>query len=70
MMAMFLLIVVLYVAVGLVCGLAFVFVGVNRVDPIAHDSPMVFRVIILPGCVGLWPVVLWKWKNASKGKAT
>lgn len=58
-----------YVMIGLVIGLAFVCRGVNRVDPAAADSPFIFRVVILPGCVGLWPVVLWKWKNTTGGSA-
>ncbi|MFK7790570.1 MAG: hypothetical protein AB8C95_13895 [Phycisphaeraceae bacterium] len=57
----------LYVAVGLMVGVAFVLRGVNRADPAAGQSPFVFRVMILPGCVGLWPVVLLKWIHASKG---
>ncbi len=67
MVAILLFIVGLYVAVGLLVGIAFVLRGVNRVDPAAGDSPVVFRVVILPGCVGLWPVVLGMWINAGKG---
>lgn len=59
----------LYVVVGLLVGLAFVLRGVSRLDAAAGDSPFVFRVVIFPGCVGLWPVVLWKWIKASKGAA-
>lgn len=66
-MPVLLIIVGLYVAVGLLVGLGFVFFGVNLVDPVAKDSPFVFRVAILPGCVGLWPVVLLKWFRAGKG---
>ena len=61
-----LMIIGLYVVIGLLVGLAFVLRGVNRVDPAAGDSPFVFRIVILPGCVGLWPVVLLKWFNAGK----
>lgn len=56
----------LYLVIGLIVGLWFVLRGVNRVDPVAGDSPWVFRVVILPGCVGLWPVVLLKWLRAGK----
>lgn len=56
----------LYLAVGLIVGLGFVFWGVNRVDAAAGQSPLVFRVVILPGCVGLWPVVLLKWIRAGQ----
>lgn len=56
-----------YVLVGLFVGLGFVFRGVDRVDEAAGRSPLVFRVVILPGCVGLWPVVLLMWIRAGKG---
>jgi len=69
MSTILLLILGLYVAFGFLVGLGFVLRGVNRVDPVAADSPWVFRVVILPGCVGLWPVVLWKWVRAGKGEA-
>lgn len=56
-----------YVLVGLFIGLGFVLRGVNRVDGVAGGSHFVFRIVILPGCVGLWPVVLLMWIRAGKG---
>ena len=67
MMSLMLNIVGGYLVIGLIVGLAFVLRGVNRIDPVAGDSPWVFRAVILPGSVGLWPVVLWKWAKAGKG---
>lgn len=67
MMPFLLIAVLAYVVVGLVVGLLFVIRGVNRVDPAAASSPLIFRVVILPGSIGLWPVVLLKWIRASKG---
>ena len=64
-----LMIIGLYALLGLVVGLAFVLRGVNRVDTAAGASPFIFRIMILPGCVGLWPVVLLKWIKAGKGAA-
>jgi len=61
------IIVGLYAAFGLLAGLAFLLLVANRVDPIARDSSFAFRLVILPGCVGLWPVVVWKWICAGKG---
>ena len=66
MFSILLLILLLYVGLGLIVGLAFVLRGVNRVDLAAAGSPWVFRLVILPGCVGLWPVVLLKWLQAGK----
>jgi hypothetical protein len=50
-----------YAAVGLAFGLAFVAVGAARLDPAARGTSVVFRAVILPGSVALWPVLLWKW---------
>ncbi|MEO0476135.1 MAG: hypothetical protein AAF085_09240 [Planctomycetota bacterium] len=66
-MSIILVIVGLYVMFGLLVGLAFVLRGVNRVDSAAQESPFVFRIVILPGCVGLWPVVLLKWIGSGRG---
>ena len=51
------LVLLVYLAIGVVVGLCFVLRGVNRLDSAAVDSPFVFRLMILPGCIGLWPVV-------------
>ena len=66
MAALITLLVLIYLAVGIVVGLAFVLRGVNRVDPVAAESPFIFRLVILPGCVGLWPVVLKLWLGGVK----
>ncbi len=56
-----LLVVVSYLAVGLVFGLAFVAVGVTRLDPAARGTSASFRLLILPGSVALWPLLAAKW---------
>ena len=50
----------LYVAVGAVFAIFFVTLGVARVDPAARGAPWGFRLIILPGTVALWPIMLLK----------
>lgn len=55
----------------LCCGLlaAFVFLafGLDRLDPQAHGA-YVFRVLLLPGLVMLWPLVLWRWSRIETGR--
>jgi hypothetical protein len=46
-----------YAGVGLVFALAFVFVGVDRIDPAARGA-IAFRPLLLPGATLLWPLVL------------
>jgi hypothetical protein len=50
---------VLYVAVGLGIGLAFVIFGVTRVQPAAVTVGA--RILLLPGATALWPLVLRRW---------
>jgi len=51
----------LYVAAGVVFAIPFVIAGVNRIDPTARQSGWGFRVMILPGTVALWPILLLRW---------
>lgn len=50
-----------YLAAGLPFGVAFVTVGVTRLDPAARGTSAAFRLLILPGSVALWPVLAAKW---------
>lgn len=56
----------LYVGIGLVFALLFVTLGVSRVDPAAQGAPWGFRLIILPGTIALWPVMLLKWIGGGR----
>jgi len=55
----------LYLSVGALVAIPFALLGVQRVDPAAAGwSPgnLVFRLMILPGCAALWPLVLRRWR--------
>lgn len=54
-----------YVAAGLVFALAFVTVGVQRVDTAAQGAPWGFRLLILPGAVALWPLLMARWVRGA-----
>ena len=51
----------LYLLLGLIFGIAFVSKGVKKVDPVAKGTSWRFRLLILPGSMALWPVLLVKW---------
>ncbi len=55
-----------YLALGALVGLAFVTVGIGRVDEAARGSSIAFRALVLPGCVALWPVVIAKWARRRR----
>ena len=49
-----------YAAVGALVAIAFVLVGVERVDPAAAGA-LAFRPLLLPGAAMFWPLVLARW---------
>ncbi len=50
-----------YGAAGGAFAAAFLSRGVTRVDPAARGSGWSFRVLILPGVLLLWPLLVIKW---------
>ena len=50
-----------YLALGIVFATAFVTAGIGRVDPVAKESGVGFRLIIFPGVVAMWPWLLKRW---------
>jgi hypothetical protein len=52
----------LYVAAGLVAGVAFVTFGVTTVQsaPVTVGA----RILLLPAATALWPLVLSRWRKA------
>jgi len=55
-----------YGTIGLLFGLAFILRGAGVLDPIARESSVGFRLMILPGAVGLWPWLLARWAGARR----
>ena len=50
-----------YAVVGVVFGVAFVMRGAGVVDPVAKQTTVGFKFMILPGAIGLWPWLAVKW---------
>ncbi len=55
-----------YAAVGLFFGLAFVTVGLDKVDPAARGTSFAFQLLILPGIIAFWPLLALKWLKAAR----
>ena len=54
-----------YLALGLVFAIAFVIFGVGKIDGNAVKGSWGFRLLILPGCMALWPLLLKRWLQKS-----
>jgi hypothetical protein len=52
----------IYAVLGLIVGLIYMFGGAGRIDPAAKGKglPVRVRLLILPGIIGLWPLMLTK----------
>jgi heme/copper-type cytochrome/quinol oxidase subunit 2 len=52
---------------GFLTALVFLGWGMDRVEPNARTS-FIFRPLLLPGVVILWPLVLWRWWQLESGR--
>lgn len=60
-----LLLILLYLVAGLVFAIIFVIRGVDKIDHGAHGAGIGFRLIIIPGSIVFWPLLLQKWLQAQ-----
>ena len=51
----------LYAVIGILFAVVFVWRGVGRIDPVAAEGTLGFKLLILPGCVAFWPLLLKRW---------
>ena len=58
-----------YAAIGLLFSVVFLTAGISWVDAASKGSGIGFRLIILPGVLALWPLMLKRWIQ-GKGSAT
>jgi hypothetical protein len=58
-----------YFAVGAVVALLFIPFGLRRVDMVAAGGPLRFKLLIAPGVVVLWPVILALWLGGGRESA-
>jgi hypothetical protein len=55
----------LYLLSGLLVGVPFVWRRVQRVNSAAAGASWGFRLMILPGCVALWPLIVRRWNRGK-----
>jgi hypothetical protein len=55
----------LYVALGVAFAVVFVSVGVKRLDSQAIGTGVGFRILIFPGSVAFWPLLLRRWARGN-----
>jgi hypothetical protein len=63
-----LLVVLIYLLAGALFVIPFLFKGITKVDEGAHGVSIGFKIIIIPGVIVFWPVLLKKWMKANREK--
>ena len=69
MAAIFLYGIPTYLGVGLLVAAAFLIFGVGRTLPEARGTSPLFRLLVLPGCAALWPLVIARSSSARRSDA-
>ncbi len=67
MMDVFWTAIYIYGGIGGLVALAFVLVGIDRIDGAAHGAYLV-RPLLLPGLTLLWPIVVVRWIRLEREK--
>lgn len=52
---------IVYLIIGFLFSIAFVIRGAYAIDKEVLNSPKTFRLLLIPGAILLWPVLLTKW---------
>jgi len=50
----------IYFLIGLLFSGYFFVVGAKKLDPLVAESKWTLRLLLMPGAIGLWPVLLLK----------
>ncbi len=58
----------IYLGIGVLFALFYLVFAVGRVSPNARGSSPLFRLLVLPGTVVLWPLVLRIWLGRRRQK--
>ena len=64
--AVFLILLGAYLACGLVFAIPFALVGVKKIDPHAAHGSWGFRLLVIPGTMAFWPLLLRRWATGAK----
>ena len=59
-------IILIYLAIGLVFGIYFFIRGAAQLDELVKDSKWTVRLLLVPGAIGLWPLLLSRLLKPSK----
>lgn len=66
MVEVILIIVALYLLLGVLFVVPFLLKGLMKVDEGTHGATIGFKIIIIPGVIVFWPLLLRRWIRAVR----
>ncbi|MEM9478264.1 MAG: hypothetical protein AAGA58_01240 [Verrucomicrobiota bacterium] len=51
----------IYLLLGLLVAVPFAFIGAKRIDPAATGGTWGFKLLVIPGAMVFWPLLLKRW---------
>ena len=64
--AVFLILLGAYLVCGLAFAIPFALVGVKKIDPHAAHGSWGFRLLVIPGTMAFWPLLIRRWATGAK----
>jgi hypothetical protein len=55
----------LYLGLGALFAIAFHWRGAARIDALAGQGSLGFRILVTPGVIALWPLLALRWRRAT-----
>jgi hypothetical protein len=69
MVEVLIIIVLIYLLLGVFFVVPFLLKGLTKIDKGAHGGTIGFKIIIIPGVIVFWPILLNKWIKANATEA-
>ena len=66
MVEIILILAAIYLVLGVFFVIPFLMKGLNKIDEGANDSTIGFKIIIIPGVIVFWPMLLSKWMTGNR----
>lgn len=62
-------IILVYFGIGVLFAIYFFSKGAAKIDPLISESKWTVRLLLVPGAIGLWPILLIRIFQPSKEKS-
>jgi hypothetical protein len=57
-----------YLSIGVLAAIGLHAKGLRTIDPSVAGAGAFFRVLVTPGLIALWPLMLYRWAQATRGE--